>query len=526
MPSVQLTATDPNVNYGSWVGGSIQTLDVNASATFQAVLVTTGVWRFTATDQGGTYTSDTSTNVVVLPGAPKKLVMLLPNQTLTPGTVGGVRGAALPQTAGTQFNVTIDATDQYSNLVSTGRNGIYVVTSDLYATNPGTFTMTNGQLIITTVTLNTAGGGATSLTAYDNSNNGGPTLTLAVATVTVNAAQASRLQLVLPGEMAVPGNTGLPRGVSSTPTPQLAGQHCPVTLNITDGFWTPVLTATSTIQIVSGDPNNASTGPWTTYGKDPVTITVTTGSYVFQDSLITGSTTTGWAFTATDLTNHSLPLPLHYTTFISSTVPVQANPSNQRLLALLPGESNTPGTATGKSGSVSAYTVGSALNVVTFVTDNFFNIITVPRAAHGISTDRPRFARGRTGGVTFTGQQGQQSLIGWVRLNRHGRRDKGGVMERQRQAMVCQIRSRERPSGRRASRDQAVLEDVRPRGHCNRDWILPIRRPRTGRGIIGISGNDLNRAGRRQNGGPETIGDVQRDGAVLAGQLRRGRTRD
>src|SRR5262249_36189545 len=113
MPSVQLTVTDPNVNYGGWSGGSIQTLDSNASATFNAVLVTTGVWQFTATDQGLTYNSNTSTNVVVVPGAPTKLVVLLPNQSLRPGTLVGVSGAALQQTAGTPFTANVYATDQY-----------------------------------------------------------------------------------------------------------------------------------------------------------------------------------------------------------------------------------------------------------------------------------------------------------------------------------------------------------------------------------------------------------------------------
>ena len=83
-----------------------------------------------------------------------------------------------------------------------------------------------------------------------------------------------------------------------------------------------------------------------------MTLSITTGTYVFPMSLIT-ATTTGWTLTATDLSQHQAPEPPTFTTFISSAVPVQANTTagfQRNLLPLLPGESLAPGTATGRTG--------------------------------------------------------------------------------------------------------------------------------------------------------------------------------
>src|SRR5207249_1319171 len=164
---------------------------------------------------------------------------------------------------------------------STGRNPILVTTSDPYDVNPGSYTLTGGSVSVTNVSVYTAG--LTTLFAVDQDSTT-PTLAGAVSTFTVAAAPASQIQLVLPGESAVPGNASLTRGVSGTPSTQLAGANFNVTVNLTDGYWNPVLTATSTVQIVSSDPNDTAVGPWPGYGKDPVTLSITTGTYVFPMS--------------------------------------------------------------------------------------------------------------------------------------------------------------------------------------------------------------------------------------------------
>jgi len=383
MPGVRLVSTDPNDVESSYAGGNPKPLDsATGSATFGAILVTSGTWTFTATDTGGTgtsYISDTSTSVITVAGAPTKLVTLLPGQALYPGTQGGVSNAAAVQAAGSIFNATVYVTDAYSNPVSTGRNPISAVTSDLYDVDPGNFALTGGSVTITNISPYTAG--LTSLMVTDNDATA-PALTASVSTFTVVADAASRIQLVMPGENPVPGNINLVRGVNGTPNTVLAGANFYVTANLTDSFWNPVVTATSSIQVVSSDPNNASAGPWVGFGKDPVSVSITTGSYAFPMSLITANAS-GWTMTATDLSTHQAPEPPQFTSFTSSAVPVQANNSagfQRNLVALVPGESLAPGTATGKSGPVSPYTVGNFLNVTVVETDKFFNLIKLPLA--------------------------------------------------------------------------------------------------------------------------------------------------
>jgi hypothetical protein len=385
MPGVQLVSSDPNDVESAYVGGNPQPMDSNTgSVSFGAVLFTSGSWTFTASDTHGTSTSylpDTSTNVVTVAGLPTKLVIILPNQALYPGTVGGVSGAAATATVGAVYPATIYVTDAYSNPVSTGRNPVFVYTTDPYDVDPGSFTLSNGQLSVNNVTPYTAG--IISLVAVDNDGTASA-LTQAVSTFTVAAAPASQIQLVMPGETPVPGNISLTRGVSGTPSTELAGANFNVTANLTDAYWNTVVTATANVKIVSADPNNASTGPWVGFGKDPVTISITTGSYVFPMSLITANAA-GWSMTATDLSTHQAPEPPTFTSFVSSAVPVQANPNTstpyqRNLLPLLPGESLAPGTATGRTGQVSPYTVGGYLNVSVAETDKFFNVITAPLA--------------------------------------------------------------------------------------------------------------------------------------------------
>ena len=381
MPGVQLMSSDPNDAESAYIGGNPQPMDSNTGAvSFGAILVTSGSWTFSATDTGGTGTSylpDVSTNVVTVAGAPSKLVIVQPSQALYPGTLVGVSGAAATPAAGSVFTAAVYVTDFYSNPVSTGRNPIFVYTTDPYDVNPGSFSLSSGQLSVNNVSPYTAG--LTSLIAVDNDGTA-PALTQAVSTFTVTASAAYQIQLVLPGETAIPGNIGLPRGVSGTPSTWLAGANYDVRANLTDAFWNTVAGATATVKVVSADPNNASTGPWVGDGKDPVTLAITTGSYVFPMSLITARTA-GWALTATDLSTHQAPEPPTFASFVSSAVPVQANNSagfQRNLLPILPGESLAPGTATGRSGPVSPYTVGGFLNVAVAETDKFFNIIKLP----------------------------------------------------------------------------------------------------------------------------------------------------
>jgi len=102
--------------------------------------------------------------------------------------------------------------------------------------------------------------GLTTLTATD-SDVSLPALTAASSTFTVTAAAASQTADGAARRNTGPGNLSLGRGVTGSPSTELAGAAFSVTVNITDAFWNPVTTASGTVHLVSSDPNNVSSGP-------------------------------------------------------------------------------------------------------------------------------------------------------------------------------------------------------------------------------------------------------------------------
>jgi len=94
----------------------------------------------------GTLTNATSSNVVVNGGPIAKLQLLLPGESAAPGTSSGKTGTPLPQTAGTPFNVTVNAVDANWN-VSNTNDTVAITSSDANALLPA-----NGALVSGTKT--------------------------------------------------------------------------------------------------------------------------------------------------------------------------------------------------------------------------------------------------------------------------------------------------------------------------------------------------------------------------------------
>src|SRR5207247_4520326 len=97
-------------------------------------------------------------------------------------------------------------------------------------------------------------GGTRTITATD----AGGTLTAnASANVTVNAGAATKLQILLPGEVAAPGTaTGK---TAATPTAQTAGTAMAngIVVNAVDANWNVVTSAVPNVTISSTDTNAA-----------------------------------------------------------------------------------------------------------------------------------------------------------------------------------------------------------------------------------------------------------------------------
>src|SRR5439155_23836160 len=116
--------------------------------------------------------------------------------------------------AGASFNVTVNAVDGNWNGVRT--NGTVAITStDANATVPVNTALVAGTKTLS-VTFRTAG--SATVTASDSTNPSIPSS--ASPSITVNVGAVAKLQILLPGETAVPGSAS---GKSGTPTAQTAG---------------------------------------------------------------------------------------------------------------------------------------------------------------------------------------------------------------------------------------------------------------------------------------------------------------
>src|SRR5207249_115581 len=149
--------------------------------------------------------------------------------------------------------------------------------------------------------------------------------------ITVNVGAFTQLQLLAPGET---GSAGSPTGKTGTPIAQTAGASFSVTVNAVDANWNLVATNTDIAGITSSDANAAL----------PATAALAAGTRSFNVTLKTAGSAT---VTASDMTTPSI---------LASTSPsITVNGGAfAKLQLLVPGETATPGTGSGKSGTPQA----------------------------------------------------------------------------------------------------------------------------------------------------------------------------
>src|SRR4029079_19189089 len=202
---------------------------VAGTKTFSVTLKTAGSKTVTATDvTDGSKTASTSPSITVNAGAFTKLQLLVPGETADPGSATGKTGSASAQTAGSSFNVTVNAVDANWNLVSaTDTAGI--TSSDANASLPANAALVAGTKTFS-VTLRTAGSRtvtATDITDGSKTANTSPS-------ITVNAGAFTKLQVLVPGETAAPGTAS---GKTGTPAAHTAGSAFTVSVNAVDANW-------------------------------------------------------------------------------------------------------------------------------------------------------------------------------------------------------------------------------------------------------------------------------------------------
>src|SRR5439155_781259 len=177
-----------------------------------------------------------------------------------------------------------------------------------------------------------------------------------------------KLQLLLPGETAAPGT---PTGKTGTPTAETAGTAFSVTVNAVDANWN-VMSNIDTVAITSSDANATM----------PANAALVSGTKTFSVTLKTAGSAT---LTASDFTDPGKTASLSpsftasdaagaLTSGTSANVLVSAG-AYTKLQLIVPGETASPGSATGKTGTPDGQTNGTSFNVNVNAVDANWNLI-------------------------------------------------------------------------------------------------------------------------------------------------------
>ena len=229
------------------------------SITPEQITFVNGVWTGNVTFKGAggqvsvtcsDYSSPprqgTSNSIVVNPGPFTGLQVLLPGETPAGGTATGNTGTPFNQSAGSLFNVTVRAVDQYWNLVPSVNDHIDLASSDAFAQMPATTQLVSGQVL---VGARLAKSGPQRIWASDTDNTSA--LPDTSAPVTVVGGAFARVLVLAPGESPAPGTAS---GRTGTPTDQSINYSFNVTVLATDQWWNPVGGVNDVVHLTSNDP--------------------------------------------------------------------------------------------------------------------------------------------------------------------------------------------------------------------------------------------------------------------------------
>ena len=309
----------------------------------QSVTLTQAVSTIiTATNGSATGSSNSFT---VNAGAFAKLQILAPGETAAPGSVAGYTGTPTAETAGTAFNVTVNAVDANWNAV-TSTNSIAITSSDANATLPANAALVGGTKTFS-ITLKT--GGTQTVTATDATT--GTITANTTPSITVNAGAGSKLQILLPGETAAPGTT---TGKTGTPTTQTAGFAFNATVNAVDANWNVVSTETNSVTLTASNGNTM-----------PAAASLVSGTKTFSVTMTTVGTPTITATTS------------GLTSIVSANVTIVAGALSQFAVT------NTTG------GNIATQTAGTAFNIEITAQDAYGNTVTSFNSTVALTENQP-----------------------------------------------------------------------------------------------------------------------------------------
>jgi hypothetical protein len=358
-----LTTEDPNDTPDP------QSIGITNGRTFvdrNLVTATTDGWRITVTATG--LIEYVSPKIVVNPGPPVKLLAIVPNETYNPGSATGKTGSVVPQQAGVPFTITVYITDSRWNLVTSTAALVKVETEDPYDVEPSPKSTTNG---IATFDIEFRRGVGEQYRITVSTAAGNELQKYVTPAIQSNPGSATKLQILVPGETAVPGKWDT-YGKIGTPRPWYAGELESVVVNVVDKYWNPVPTVNTTVKLSATDP----------FYEPPSDAPTTNGTVTIYTSLVT-ATTSGWRITSSTAPNAANPYLLPDTSPNIIVRPGRAT----RLLVLAPGEVHIPGSSTGKDSSgIITQVAGSSFTITVYATDSRYNIAESSRVVR-ITTD-------------------------------------------------------------------------------------------------------------------------------------------
>jgi hypothetical protein len=355
------------------------------------------IWAY---DSALALSSQTIINITVNPATADRYQVLLPGESFVPGSPAGKSGTATNQTAGTAIaapGVIVRLTDQYWNPIASGGMPWVTLSApnavDTYAVMPASaqMSLSGGAYqvaFISTAVLRTAGSALAHKVRATDPNGTYPG-SFDSSNFTVVPNTLARLQVIMPGETAaagrpanwlggggLAGKTGQPDsdgnnavnadGVAGNIDDFVAGVNYTgalgVTVNAVDNFYNVVSTNAS-VNLLSSDANGT-----------PNNVTPLTRAFV--------AGTTGYTVVFKTAQNSAAsPITQTLTATSGSLVPdstpsmgMTANTSS-RILILLSGETMAPGTALGKTGTISTATAGVDYPVTVRLTDDYYNAI-------------------------------------------------------------------------------------------------------------------------------------------------------
>jgi len=201
---------------------------------------------FTCSDFATTPHTGSSNQFQVRPGPFAALQILLPGETVHPGTPSGKSGTPTNQSAGSVFTATVRAVDQFWNVVNTVTDSVVLGSSDAFAVMPAETVLTAGQVL---VPVRLARSGPQRIWVSDPIQ---PAITPDTsAAVTIVGGAFAKVLVLAPGESVAPGTVS---GRTGTATDESINYAFSCTILACDNWWNPVSGVSDVVHLSSGDP--------------------------------------------------------------------------------------------------------------------------------------------------------------------------------------------------------------------------------------------------------------------------------